>query len=142
MTEILLAMLGKYGTKEVLGPNSNPEILGFFKELGYDWVKDDSTTSWCSASLSYFAKKCGYEYNKDLSARSWLKMPLMVLKPTIGDIVVFWRNDPNSWEGHVGIYIREDVHNIYCLGGNQNNEINITPIDRNRLLGYRRLKKI
>jgi hypothetical protein len=97
MQDLLIEFLKKYGTKEVLGANSNPEILDFFKELGYNWVVDDSITSWCSASLSYFAKKCGYEYHKGLDARGWLKMPLMVLKPTIGDVVILWRNDPSSW---------------------------------------------
>lgn len=141
MKEILLTMLEDYGMKEMAGAQSNPDILAFFKELGYDWVTDDSSTAWCSAALSYYAKKCGYEYNKTLAARDWLKMPIMVLKPQLGDIVVFWRESPQSWKGHVGLYITQNASVVYCLGGNQNNTLSISAYPREQVLGYRSLKK-
>ena len=142
MKDLLLEVLSHYGMKEVKGKDSNPEILAFFKELGYDWVNDDSSTAWCSAMLSYYAKKCGYEYNKTLAARDWLKMPIKVLKPSLGDIVIFWRENYTSWKGHVAIFIAQEGKLIYCLGGNQNNELDITAYSSDQLLGYRQLKKI
>jgi len=141
MTDILLAMLAEYGMKEVDGIGSNPEIIAMGKELGFD-MADDSTTAWCSLAVNYFAKKCGYEYSGKLDARSWLKMPIIVLKPTIGDIVIFWREDPKSWKGHVGIFIAQDLNIIYCLGGNQGNQISISAYPRDQVLGFRKLKKI
>jgi len=141
MQDLLLEVLSHYGLSEIDGSQSNPEILEFFKELGYDWVKDDSTTSWCSAMLSYYAKKCGYEYSKTLDARSWLNMPIHVMKPAMGDIVVLWRNNPASWEGHVGILIGYGENKVYLLGGNQGNTINISAYPSGRILGMRRLKK-
>jgi uncharacterized protein (TIGR02594 family) len=140
MTDLLLNMLSHYGMKEIIGKESNPNIIAFFKELGYNITDDE--TAWCSASLSFYAKECGYEYNKTLSARDWLKMPVMVLKPTIGDIVIFWRESPTSWKGHVAIFIAQDLNIIYCLGGNQGNQISIAGYPKDQLLGYRRLKKI
>jgi uncharacterized protein (TIGR02594 family) len=144
MTDLLLEMLSHYGLKEVVGPQSNPEILAFFTELGYDWVNDDSTTAWCSACLSFYAKKCGYEYTGKLDARSWLRLPqpIIVLKPTIGDVVVFWRESPTGWKGHVGLFIAQDFNIIYTLGGNQSNALSISAYPRDQLLGYRQLKKI
>jgi uncharacterized protein (TIGR02594 family) len=141
MQDLLLEMLRHYGMKEIFGSTHNPEIVDMFKEIGYDWVKDDET-AWCSASLNYFAKKTGYERSGKLDARSWLQMPIQVLKPSMGDVVVLWRNNPNSWEGHVGLYIAGDINDIYVLGGNQNNMINISPYPRNRILGFRQLKKL
>ena len=141
MDDLLLEILSHYGLSEVTGKHSNPEILEFFNELGYN-IEDDSTSAWCSAMLSYYAKKCGYEYNKDLSARSWLRMPIMVLKPVIGDIVILWRENLQSWKGHVGIFINWDINKIYILGGNQNNQISINAYPRERILGFRRLKKL
>jgi len=142
MVDLFTEVLSHYGLSEIDGSNSNPEILDFFHNLGYDWVNDDSTTSWCSAMLSYYAKKCGYEYHKGLDARGWLKMPIYVLKPTIGDVVVLWRNNPKSWEGHVGLFVSWTADRVYLLGGNQNNQINITPFTKTRILGIRKLRKI
>ena len=142
MNELLIELLKFYGLKEVFGPESNPEILKMFKEIGYSWVKDDSTTAWCSAALNYFCKKLGYERSGKLDARSWLKTGYEVKEPNIGDIVVFWRNKINSWEGHVGLYINEEKEGIYTLGGNQENMIKISPYPKSRVLGYRRLRKI
>lgn len=142
MRDLLYEVLSHYGMAEIPGPNSNSDILEFFAELGYDWVTDDSTTSWCSAMLGYYAKKCGYQYHVGLDARGWLDMPVRVLKPSMGDIVVFWRESPQSWKGHVGIFISWDGTKIYTLGGNQNNQISIAPYSRDRLLGFRQLKKL
>ncbi len=141
MQDLLLEMLSHYGLQEVEGTNANPEIMAMFEELGYDWVTDDST-AWCSAALNYYAKKCGYEYSGKLDARSWLKMPIMVLHPTIGDVVVLWRGSQTSWEGHVGLFIAWDDKRIWVLGGNQSNMLNISPYSRERILGFRQLKRI
>jgi len=141
MKDLLLEMLSHYGLKEIFGSTHNPEILNMFKEIGYDWVKDDET-AWCSAALNYFCLKTKYERSGKLDARSWLDMPLKVIKPELGDVVIFWRNNPTSWQGHVGLYINSDAHDIYCLGGNQNNMINIAPYSWDKLLGFRKLNKI
>lgn len=141
MTDLLLSVLEHYGMKEVDGVKSNPEIIAMGKELGYD-IADDSTTAWCSLLVNYFAKKCGYEFTGKLTARSWLKMPMVVLKPKLGNIVVLWRGDPNGWQGHVGLFISMDEKNIFILGGNQGNQLTIAPYSRERLLGFRELKKV
>ena len=144
MQEILNEMLSNYGMQEVAGGESNPEILAMFDELGYDWVTDDSTTAWCSAALNYFCKKLGYERSGDLIARSWLKLPVYVLKPTMGDIIVLWRESEESWKGHVGIFISEDKERkrVYILGGNVNDMISIASYSSERILGYRKLRKL
>lgn len=142
MNEILMDMLANYGLTEVEGPESNERILEFFREIGYDWVTDDSSTAWCSAVLNYFAKKRGMERSGKLDARSWLKVGEMILDPEVGDIVVLWREKPESWKGHVGLFIARNVKYIYLLGGNQSNAINITAYPRDRVLGYRRLRKL
>ena len=140
MTEILTEMLSHYGLSEIAGGQHNPEILEFFKDIGFDWVKDDET-AWCSASLNYFAKKHYFERSGKLDARSWLKVGELVLEPELGDVVVFWRESPESWKGHVGLYINHNDKYIWTLGGNQNNSISIVAYPRERLLGYRRLRK-
>lgn len=140
MNEILHDMLTNYGLSEIVGPQHNPEIVKFFAEIGFN-IKDDET-SWCSAALNFFAMRHGYERSHSLAARSWLKVGELVLEPQLGDVVVFWRNKPDSWEGHVALYINDNEKYVYCLGGNQSNALNIAAYPKDRVLGYRRLRKL
>ena len=142
MKELLEEMLRHYGLTEVLGPKSDPTILAMLMEMGYDENADDSNIAWCSAALNYFCKKLGYERSGSLAARSWLKMPVVVLQPELGDVVVFWRESPSSWKGHVAVYINHDMKYVYCLGGNQANSLIISAYSRDRVLGYRKLRKL
>jgi uncharacterized protein (TIGR02594 family) len=141
MKELLLEILRHYGMQEVSGPKANPHILEFFAEIGYSWVKDDDT-AWCSAALNYFCKKLDYERSGKLDARSWLNVGVEVTTPELGDVVIYWRNKKESWEGHVGLYISEENGLIWTLGGNQSNGLNISLYNKNKVLGYRKLNKL
>lgn len=143
MTELLLEILKHYGLEEVVGKDHNPDIVKMFDELGFDWIKDDET-AWCSAMLNYFCMKLDYKRSGKLSARSWLNVGTEVNDPELGDIVVLWRNNPQSWEGHVGLYIskNEKKNLVYILGGNQGNMLSIKPYHKSRVLGYRKIEKI
>jgi uncharacterized protein (TIGR02594 family) len=142
MKDLLIEMLRYYGLKEVFGPESNPIILKMFKEIGYDWVEDDSETAWCSAALNYFCKQLGYERSGKLDARSWMGVGTPTDTPEIGDVVVLWRVNISSWEGHVGLYISESEDFVYICGGNQNNMLSIAPYKKSRVLGYRKLNRL
>ena len=141
MKALLLEMLKYYGLKEVFGKEHNPEIVKMFHEIGYTWINDDET-AWCSAALNYFCHKLGYERSGKLDARSWLNLTIKVTKPEMGDIVILWRDNPNSWQGHVGLYISDDKDKIYILGGNQDNMISIRSYYKSRVLGYRKTELI
>ncbi len=131
--------LGQYGIKEIPGVKNNPEIMKYFKEIGCKWVQDDET-AWCSAFINWCAKSVAKPYTGKLNARSWLDIgePIEGFQKT-GDIVIFWREDPKGWKGHVGLFISETKDVIYTLGGNQDNQVCIKPYPKSRLLGYRRL---
>jgi len=141
MKDLLLEMLKYYGLKEIFGSKHNPEIVKMFHEIGYTWINDDET-AWCSAALNYFCHKLGYERSGKLDARSWLNLTIKVTKPEMGDIVILWRDNPNSWQGHVGLYISDDKDKIYILGGNQDNMISIRSYYKSRVLGYRKTELI
>ena len=128
-----------YGLTEIRGNEHNPTIIEFFHEINQTWVKDDET-AWCSAFVNYICKKSGFEYTKKLNARSWLKAGWEVEKPAVGDVVVFWRESISSWKGHVAFFVHEDKKNVYVLGGNQGNKVQISAYSKSRVLSYRRLK--
>ena len=133
----------QYGVCEYEGKDHNKEVIKYFKETGHNYINKDET-SWCSAYMSWCAKKAGLYYSKSLLARSWLKMGAKVTFPQPGDIVVFWREKVNSWEGHVSIFLYEDekTNQIFCLGGNQDGKVCVAPYPSNNVLGYRRIKPI
>lgn len=140
MNTLITIALSQYGITEKVGRLHNPVIVNYFKEIEQQWVKDDET-AWCSAFVNWVALKANKQGSAKLNARSWLTVGKKVVKPSVGDVVVFWRESKNSWKGHVGFFIgySEDQTKIYCLGGNQNNQVNIKAYPVYRLLGFRRL---
>lgn len=135
----LMITLQEYGTKEIVGPDHNPEVLKYFKEAGFPQIIDDET-SWCSAFINWTQMKAGRKGTGSLAARSWMNWGESVFEPRLGDIAVFWRTTPNSWQGHVGYYISNDGTGVWVLGGNQSNMVNIARYPGTQLLGYRRFK--
>ena len=131
--------LSQYGVKEIVGRKDNPQVLKYFDEIGFDGKALKDETSWCSAFVNWVCQKAEVDYSKNLNARSWLKIGQKVSKPKMGDVVVFWRESPQSWKGHVGFFIKETKNWVYVLGGNQNNQVKISAYRKYRLLSYRRL---
>lgn len=141
MRDLFNKGLSYYGLEEITGSDHNPQILEFFKEIGHSWVRSDET-AWCSAYINYIAKCEGYERSGLLTARSWLRVGMEIKEPVIGCIVVLWRVSPESWKGHVGLYIKHDDRYVYMLGGNQDNSVCIKRYPIERVLSYRILNKI
>ena len=130
--------LAEYGTKEIEGSRHNMNIVNYAKESGFDWVNDDETP-WCAIFMNWVAMKANLKRSNKADARSWLSAGIEVKVPDAGDIVVFWRGSPESWKGHVGIYINEENNLIRILGGNQSDQVNISKYNKEKVLGYRRL---
>jgi uncharacterized protein (TIGR02594 family) len=128
------------GTKEVPGlgaSKSNPKINDFFKDAGFPGIYDD--TSWCAAFVSAVMKRSGYPVLADLTARSARHYGVRLKKPKIGCIVVFWRESPNSWKGHVGFVtgINHATKTLKVLGGNQSDAVTESTYPMSRVLDYR-----
>ena len=130
--------LSQIGVKEVVGKKNNPIIVNYAQEIGHKWITTDET-AWCSIFVNWVAQKCDRVSSGKLNARSWLKIGKPVSNPKIGDVVVFWRESPGSWKGHVAFFVRETKNWVYVLGGNQNNQVKISAYPKTKLLGYRRL---
>ncbi len=127
------------GIKEILGKTDNPEILKYFKIMGVSESVLKDETAWCSAFVNWIAISCGLPHSGKLDARSWLHVGTPTAHPKEGDVVVLWRESPNSWKGHVGFFIKATKDHIYILGGNQDNQVCIKPYPKSRLLSYQKL---
>ncbi|HEY9008986.1 MAG TPA: TIGR02594 family protein [Ohtaekwangia sp.] len=141
MDSIIKIAVAELGQKEVPGAGNNAAIVRYAQESGFTNINNDET-SWCSIFLNWCAKKAGLRGTGKADARSWLLAGQRVdNNPEPGDIVVFWRENINSWKGHVGIFFgfSKDNTRVYCLGGNQGNQVSISAFPVANVLGFRRL---
>ena len=126
-----------YGTREIVGKQHNPVILGWAKELNIPSYTNDEIP-WCGLFAAIVVKRAGFDVVENpLWARNWTKFGTAQKEAMLGDILVFTR--PGGG-GHVGFYIGEDSTCYHVLGGNQSNMVNVTRILKSRLVpsGIRR----
>jgi uncharacterized protein (TIGR02594 family) len=132
------------GTREIPGKKDNPIIIRWLRSFAA-WVTSEETP-WCSAFANAMAKETGYERTGKLNARSWLDVGLEIkLKDAKrGDVVILTRGNPKGWEGHVAFLDFHDkkTGQLYLLGGNQSNAVNVSTYPVTRLLGIRRLRPL
>jgi len=142
MDEIIQVATKELGISEIKGSGDNDRILKYANDIGHTWISDDETP-WCSIFMNWVAMKSGYEKSGSGAARSWLNIGFSVENPEPGDIVVYWRESPESHKGHVGIFLgfSNDHSRIYTLGGNQNDSVSISAYSVDQLLGFRRLRE-
>lgn len=95
MEELLKIAFNELGTEEIVGDVDNPEVLKYAKETGIKGITSDEIP-WCSTFINWVAWKAGLEYSKKANARSWLNVGQKVSIPEPGDVVVFWRESPQS----------------------------------------------
>jgi uncharacterized protein (TIGR02594 family) len=131
--KIALAYLG---TKEIYGREHNNVVVNFFKRVVGKAYSDE--TAWCAAFVGSCLVESGLASTKALNARSYTHWGEIVKKPRRGDVLVFWRESPKSWKGHVGFYYGETEKDYIVLGGNQNNAVSLKKYPKSRLLGIRR----
>ncbi len=133
---VLVEALALFGTKETPGAASNPVILGWAKEVGVgrDYVNDG--IAWCGLFVATVTKRAGFEpVANPLWARNWGSWGRKADKPSLGDVMVFER--PGGG-GHVGLYVGEDATAYHVLGGNQSDQVKVSPIAKSRCLAVRR----
>ena len=140
MKEILKIAFNELGTEEIVGSQHNPEILKYASETGIGGVTTDEIP-WCSTFVNWVTWKAGLQYSKKANARSWLNVGIKTTSPEPGDIVVFWRGSPQSWKGHVALFLgfSKNLKRVYCIGGNQGNRVSVSAYRTNTILSFQRL---
>jgi len=141
--DILKIASSQLGVKEIRGAEDNPQIVAYAKETNISGINNDEIP-WCSTFMNWCAQEAGLPISGKPNARSWINIGESTENPIPGDIVVFWRENINSWKGHVGIFLgfNQDTNKVFCLGGNQKNAVTIAEYDAKKVLSFRRLSKI
>jgi len=135
--KLVLEALKYYGISETINGKLNPkidEMLDLFRI-----VSIDTNWDWCGSFIGKLLADICYDEPGSLVARHYLGIGLKTDKPVLGDLVIFWREDINSWKGHVGIFINFEGSGVNVLGGNQNHTVNVKRYDLRKVLGYRRV---
>lgn len=131
----MLLAFAERGVRRFGPGESNPRI-GEYNALtnlaGYD-----DKVSWCSSFVNWCLESAGHPGTGSALARSWLEWGRALAYPVRGCIVVLSRDDPASWKGHVGFYLRHDAEAIYLFGGNQLDEVRELAYPITGVLGYR-----
>ncbi|MDX2215634.1 MAG: TIGR02594 family protein [Oculatellaceae cyanobacterium bins.114] len=123
------------GVKEFPGDRDNPRIVEYLKSTTLDQgLASEDETAWCSAFVNWCMEQANRQGTNSAWARSWLNWGKSLRDPKLGCIAVFSRGEQS---GHVGFYIAQTPTHIRVLGGNQGDAVNITEIEKTRLLGYR-----
>jgi len=142
MDKLIKIAISQLGQKEIKGGQHNMKTINYAKKAGFAWVNANETP-WCSLFINWCAQEAELAGSGKANARSWLLVGLAVSNQETSDIVVFWRVSMDSWQGHVGIFLgfSQNGKRVYCLGGNQGNQVSISAYSIDTLLGFRRLKQ-
>lgn len=137
--KMLKAALELHGTRETLGRANNPIIMGWAEECGFKSAYSGDDVPWCGLFMAVCAKRAGWEFNPKgnaLWARNWASWGNGVAVPMLGDIGVKVRDGG----GHVGqvIGVSKDGSQVFLLGGNQSDAVNIRHFPRKDFIAFRR----
>lgn len=132
----LTVALNQIGLKEAPGSKDNPELVAEIQTVAHDYQHD--STPWCAGFVSLCLLKAG---EKPSSAPLWAlsysdtkREPVVKLAgPAVGAIAVKTRNGG----GHVTFVAgRTRGGTLACCGGNQNDEVNVSPYREDAFVGF------
>ena len=126
---------GEIGVRSFPAGSSNPRITEY--HAGTNIAGYDDKASWCSSFAHWALARAGIAGTGSALARSWLAWGDALDEPRHGCIAVLWRDDPQSWKGHVGFFVRSDGDDVVLLGGNQLEAVREHRYPRGQVLAWR-----
>ena len=115
--------------------SSNPRITEY--HAGTNIAGYDDKANWCSSFVQWTLASVGIAGTGSALARSWLAWGAPLDEPRVGCIAVLWREDPQSWKGHVGFFLRFEGDDVVLLGGNQLEAVREHRYPRGQVLAWR-----
>ena len=135
------------GHGEVGGNNMGPHVTRYLNGIV------GTPNDWCAGFVSFCFSTSGqpipFKYSvgardilDQLKAKGWAVKPDNTHPPLPGDIIVWWRQAPSSWKGHIGIVHSYDNGIVRTIEGNKTSMVGsfvytLGAIDK--LLGFARV---
>lgn len=137
----------KAGAQEIGGNNRGPWVNKYLNGLA------EEGSSWCAGFVCFCYFNSGFpmpfqytlgarELLNQFKSKKWIYQITDGLFPVSGDIVFWWRNHPQSWQGHVGIVHHCHEGTMYTLEGNRTTRVEGFKYyinDMKELLGFGRV---
>lgn len=138
--KILLKAISQIGVNEIAGKKSNKQIVEYHRYSTKDNDKGmDDSIPWCASFICWVLEVSGFRSTNSKMARSYERWGFDVSNRVLpGDIITFWRKSKSSGYGHVGIFLLTKNGYAYVLGGNQNDEVNVTRYKMDKVTCIRR----
>ena len=128
--------LKEVGIYEIVGKLHSARVLEYQATTAGKYTDDE--TPWCGAFISWVMKQSGIAHGVKVPerAKEWINFGYAVNEPTVGSVAVKSR----VGGGHVCIVVgkRKDGK-LLCVGGNQNNEVNIAAYDKSVFESFRNI---
>ncbi len=124
------------GTAEVAGSRDSRDILRWADEEGgaISRAYTHDSIPWCALYANMVLTKVGLEGTETLWALDWANWGQRLPGPAVGAFAPMRRDGG----GHIAIVVGRDQNgNLMCLGGNQDDAVNIQPFPARRPLGFR-----
>jgi len=126
--------LKEVGTKEVVGSQHNKRVLEYHTTTAGRYSNDE--VAWCGSFVNWVMLHSGIYDTVDYPerAKAWLDFGYSTDYPMLGSVAIKSRQGG----GHVCIVIGTDGKDgLYCVGGNQNNEVSIQLYQRSVFEDFR-----
>lgn len=125
------------GTKEAPGAADNDKIVRWDELTTLPEECWHDATAWCAVFVNAAFAYCGIKTPKSAAAADWLKFGTPVVKPQLGDVVVFKWDDGQY---HVALVLALEGGQVQVIGGNQSNAVTIANYPKTNVMGFRRPK--
>lgn len=133
--------LEDFGLTELPGAATHPRITKAISEAA-EWLdKDDSKTAWCGCIMGLWFKEVGWAQHRPKEwyrAASWATVgeSVKLSEAKAGNVIVMARKGGK----HVTLFSKMKGDMVYCLGGNQSNQVNVSAYNKNLIETIRRIK--
>ena len=124
MDELIKIGISQIDNMQMSALEHNNAIINYAVQVGIPWV-DNVQTPWCSIFLNWCAQQASLRGSGKANIRSWLLAGWPTFNPEPGDVVVCWKDHPESDSGYVGGFMgfSKNGSGIYCVGGNEDGSV-------------------